>query len=407
MSPQNKINRAQLIYLLEQNNLETLFSFLKVYIQEEVHPEVSNDIIFLSSRFEKYQNDYELQLRNDEQLQIEYNQIKYALQSLINGLDLPQGDLNFFQKKKKTARQIFSRVLHSQWRWSILVMFVSLLVVGIGQKKINLADFELNARVSQIGIRTLQAWKIGQGQDLILNRFEADVTQKASFSTETASSLGAPFSFEVNGRVRLDQLLIPVKESLSVICDGNEIIMRVVNGPIQGSLHVQNVELSSSELGLSQKIGVEDAGEQIDFVSDANPAFYLTPLIKTAFTLPLAHIDSIGFNRRSSDQDSSTIKAGMLNVAGTKTKLNLGDRLKLKLQQGEIQLSMDDGDIMLSLRGKVQKAQITQLNETRSLMPSWLMYFRQDQTITFGLMIFTALFGFFYPIRKLFFTNKN
>lgn len=407
MTPQNEISRAQLIYLLEQNDLGTLFNLLKRFIQEEVHQEVHNDIILLSSRFEKYQNDNELQLRNDEHLQIEYNQIKYALQSLINGINLPQGDLNFFQKKKKTARQIFYWVLHSKWRWSILVTIVSLVILGLGQKRLNLADFELHARVSQIGVRTLQEWKIGQGQNLNLNQFEADVIQNASFSVETASSLGTPFSFQVNGRARLDQLLIPVKESLSVICDGDEIILRVVNGPIQGSLHVQNVELSSSELGLSQNLGVEDAGDQIDFVSDANPTFYLNPLIKTAFTLPLAHIDSIGFNRLSYDQDSSTIKEGLISIAGVKTALKLGDRLKVKLQHSELKLNVEQGNLILDLRGKIHQAQLTQMEKPKVLMPTWLAYMQQNQTIPFYVVLFAALFGFLSPLRKSFFPHKN
>ncbi len=290
----------------------------------------------------------------------------------------------------------------------MLSAFISLFLIALGQIRIPSGPIEMHGRVSQLGIKTTREWRIGEGQDLILNHFETDAVKDLScIAPEAIKSYGASVSFAVDGHARLDQLFIPAQESVSVIPDKEDLIIRLASQAIQGSLLVQNAQIASQELSWNQKIGQNDGGEQVNFITDVSPSFYLTPNEKSTFSLLPVGIDSIGFFRLSFDQDSSTIKSAQINIAGISQTLNLGDRLALsKIKNGEIKLVYQNNEIQFMLSGDVVEVKINQRGKIQSLMPSWFTYILHSQSILFVLGIFVSMFGFLYLLRKKYF-SKN
>lgn len=404
-----QIVRAQLMYLLERNELEELFEQLKEICQQTTNQAHLNMVLLFSSRYNNYLHERENHLQDIDNLLVELNQIKFGLQNLIKALDLEEGTLTGGQKKRKYARGFVQQLLQSNWRWSTVSALVSIALICLGQLRVPSAELEMWARVSQFGMRTNQEWKIGEGQNLILTHFETDVVQNASFlPADATAAMGSPVSLILDGHSRLDALFIPAPETVTLISDGPDLIIRVLGGPIQGSLQVQNCQVESPEIGFAQSIGTVEGGDQIEFTSDLNPSFYLSPVDKNHFALLPSKVDSVGFFRLSFDQDSSTIKAAKLSIEGIQTELNLGDRLALSsIKNGELNFFHKNGDLQITLRGNISAAKINQRGKPKTLMPTWLMYLQHNQSIAFYAGIFAALFGFFYPLRKEFFQRPS
>ena len=402
-----QIVRTQLLYLLERNELEELFEHLKEVCRETKNQPHQDMVLLFSSRYNHYLHERENQLQDIDNLLIEFNQIKFGLQNLIKTLDLEDGTLTTEQKKRKYAHGLMQQMLKSNWRWSVVSALVSIVLIGLGQLRISSAELEMSARVSQFGMHTNEEWRIGEGQNLILKHFETDVIQNASFlPAEAISSTGGPVSMLLDGHSRLDALFIPAPETVTLISEGADLIIRVSGGPIQGTLQVQNCQIESREIGFAESIGTNEGGDQIEFTSDLNPSFYLSPADKDHFALLPSKVDSVGFFRLSFDKDSSTIKTAKLSIEGIQTELNLGDRLGLSsIKNGELSFIHKNGDLELTLKGSISKAKINQRGKSKSLMPTWLMYLQQNQSIAFYAGIFAALFGFFYPLRKEFFSK--
>lgn len=97
-------------------------------------------------------------------------------------------------------------------------------------------------------LRATREWRIGEGQDLILNHFETDAVKDLScIAPEAIKSYGASVSFAVDGHAPLHSF-IPAQESVSVIPDKEDLIIRLASQAIQGSLLVQNAQIASQEL---------------------------------------------------------------------------------------------------------------------------------------------------------------
>ena len=397
------ITRTQLLQLLEENELEELFECLKSVCQQLNDNNRLNDIIMFSSRYKSYVHDRDLKLRPANELSIELNRLKHTLLLSIQELPIVEGTFTHGQLRKKKIQHIWKRLIVSNWRGSIVTSLFLVLIFALGQIRIPRAEIELWARVSQLGLRTSDEWKIGEGQNLILQRFETDLVKSASFIPETAGGSGAPFSFILEGRSRLDSLFIPGQQTVTLIGDRDDLLIRLSSGTIMGSLNVRNGRVRIEELALDQQIGGTEEGERLNFTSDLGATFLLKPEAAKSLDLPLVSVDSIGFMRSTFEQDSSTIKDGMVKIGGIETKLALGDKLNLStLNNGQLRLRQQEGDLYIELRAEVKKAWYNPAGRSKSLMPTYLLYLQHNQTYAFYAGIFAALSVFFYSLKRIF-----
>ncbi|AEE48939.1 hypothetical protein [Haliscomenobacter hydrossis] len=399
--------RTQLLQLLEENELEELFQCLKTVCQQLNDSKRLDDLIMCSGRYNSYLHDRDQQLRPTDELSIELNQLKYALLSIVQELPIAEGTVTRGQLREKKRRHFWKQLTMSNWRWSIATGLFSVVILALGQIRISRAEIELQARVSQFGLRTSDEWKIGEGQNLILQRFETDLLKSISCMPETAEDLGAPFSLILEGRSRLDTLFIPGQQTITLIGDHDDLLIRLASGAITGSLYVQNGRVLIQELGVNQKIGDTEGGEMLKFTSDLGATFLLKPEATKSIDLPVVSLDSIGFMRSSFEQDSSTIKDGIVKIGGIETELGLGSKLNFStIQNGQLRLRQQEGDLYIELSAEVKRARYNQAGRSKSLMPTYLLYLQYNQTYAFYVGIFAALFGFFYPLRKELF-SKN
>lgn len=409
MNPE-PFTRTQLLALAEKPELDHLIESLKQVCQELDEKTYSSELSLLSGRYNKYSHERDKELQTYENLKVEFNQIKAAFQQFINSLPIPEGEALPGQSRKKKLRDCWLNLLNHQWKWSNFSAIISLLVIGIGQIHIQTANIVLRVRVSQLGLKTADEWKIGQAQDLFLEEFAVDLLQSTSPVLKNAEKIDLPFSLLLQGRSRLDLLAIPANQTVTIGTDHNDLFIRIATGPVQGNVYVQNVKaiLYDQEKEMNSMIGTGEAGDWLDFRSDIGSTFSLKPDSPKPIDFPLALVDSVGFRRISFDQDSSTIKSGTIQVEGKATTLELGDHLALsKFTKGQLTIMQRNGDLELLLKAQVHQLKCKQSDgRLRTLMPTWLTYLRSNQSIAFYVGSFVLIFGFLYTLRKEFSTKR-
>ncbi len=93
------VSRADLLYHFELNELDDLFVKLKLVCSQKNNQFSQDDLIMVQSRFNNYCFNRDNKLQSSDQIQIEFNQIKLTILTLIKSLDIEEGKISEGKKK--------------------------------------------------------------------------------------------------------------------------------------------------------------------------------------------------------------------------------------------------------------------------------------------------------------------
>jgi hypothetical protein len=401
--------RAEIFRLLEENDLDTLIPILKYKAIEEKNFDLEQQIILLSSRYNQYVQQHQLELAEEKELRVELNKIKMGLLNLVNQLNLDPGKPQLSSQKIQKAR--LNKITIIQ----LMVVFIALSFLSVlfylAQVRLTNPQFTLKAKVSQLGLRTTQSWIPGNGVDLWLRRFEAyHLANFSSFSTSLYSNVDRPLSlFFSKGRIRIDSISFLPKHEIILLMDGDELQLKLNNGAIKGGLFLKNSQLSSPDLGIEQKLGVNPLGDFFMFDSEENPEFSLMPARKGGLELPPMEVDSVFLFRLENNINVSTIQEGALQIGGARPiTLTSGAPILLSnLRQGKIHFNQLDQYLEIELTGQVGKIAHIQNGDVKSMMPTLLEHLRINTMLYYAIITGLALMGIFYAFKKMLLTQKR
>jgi hypothetical protein len=348
-------------------------------------------------------------LAEAKELRVELNKIKMGLLNLVNQLNLDPGKPQLSSKKIQKARLNKITIIR------LMVVFIAISFLSVlfylAQVRLTNTQFTLKAKVSQLGLRTTQSWIPGNGVDLWLRRFEAyHLANFSSFSTSLYSNVDGPLSlFFSKGRIRIDSISFLPKHEIILLMDGDELQLKLNNGVIKGGLFLKNSRLSSPDLGIEQKLGVNPLGDFFMFDSEENPEFSLMPAQKGGLELPPMEVDSVFLFRLENNLNVSTIQEGTLQIGGARPiTLTSGAPILLSiLRQGKIHFIQLDQYLEVELTGQVGKIVQIQNGDVKSMMPTLLEHLRINTMLYYAIITGAALMGIFYAFKKMLFTQKR
>lgn len=391
---------------LARNELAELIAELRLICLQAPNDQYGNELVQLVSQYNTY-------LKNEDKLyaadrDVALAKIKNSFSNFIELLDIPKGEAPTVGWVNRQRKNAFEQIVQSPWRWSLVIVFLSLMILLISQTHVQHTDFKLIARVKKIGLLPAQKWTIGAGYELILTRFELEnadfIPTLPSWPPQNA------FVSLYDGRIQLNVLPIEAGQAITLNADKQELFLQLATGRTNVQLDLQGAHLSLPEFGLDTLLGDPETGdESITLQSSLTPKLWLSTSESQTLSLPKLLVDSIDFNYKveiDTDEktDSSSLLSGSIQVNQHTYILSKGSALYLEGLENamleEIKLLNGGFDIILS--GKVRHLQNTYLGQDHNLMPSWLQYFRQNQAFLFYFSSFCALCAVLLPIRVWF-----
>jgi hypothetical protein len=402
--------QQQLQALLARNEFEELTAEMRLICLQAPNDQHGNDLVLLVSQYNTFlENEAKLYAADRD---VALAKIKDSFQDLIELLDIPKGDATEAEWIKKQQKNAVEQIVQSPWRWSVLIALFSLLLLGIGQLRVQKTDFELKARVKKIGLRPAQDWSIGAGYDLFLSRFELE--NAAATPTLPAWQVNNAFVSLQGGRIQLNALPLGAGQAFTLEADKQECILQLASGSTHIQLDLLGTQVSFPDAGLDTLLGETETGdESLHLESSLAPKIWLSAHDSLPLVLPALQVDSIDFYYKAAinaeeKADSSGLLSGSIQVDQGIHQLSKGGGLSLGgLQNAILEIKPQNGGFDLVLRGKAGHLRTAYLGQKSNLMPTWLQYFRQNQAFLFYFSSLCALFTVLFPLRNWFVQSKK
>lgn len=345
----------------------------------------------LSGRYHRIHNQEMKGTVQTDDINVERNQISDALAILIHQVFAP----------KKQGIPLFLHVL-THWRWPVLIVGFSLLVVGLGTLPVREASFQAKLKVTDLTFRTTADWP--QNFKFDANRFDFGPLQEVRGTgwQSNAAALRQPIYLSLDtGKLEIGPLFISKNERLSLRCRDKELTL-TLGEKTSGEINVFQGNLVLEPGAQHRTFGASNS-ELLQWI--AEPSAQLTFRIPPSgtFELPRQAITAVEFVKKEIGETNpkSAIQRGSLDVEGqSPVELETADFLELgTLREADFSLRQNADTLEIDLRGKTNSIQ-SGLQTLKSHKPSLLEFYYRNQRVYFFCSMLIYLIGLLWSIRS-------
>lgn len=363
------MDEQELLDALAASNLEKVLQGLKPWCNKSRG--LRRDWINLSSRFNRLRTKEFRKTSSSTEIDIEYNKILEALQSLIDQV---------FAPAPTPVEKVNSSF--SKRPFTLTIGILLLLVLAIALIPVRQVAFQATVKCTDVNLRLATAWS--QSFTMSAQRFNLGPLQavKGTSWQHQLDAVGQGIDLVLNsGKVEIGPLYIAAGELLGIRCRAGEVSFTLGNQS-SGALNVFQGDLSVEPALGTHSFGGSRGGDQLQWT--AEPGAQLTVVLpaNTSVQMPRQAIKGIEFIKKEVDELNSAILSTKLNIQGGRSiSLENGDFLEFgALQEADFKLQIKQDTLEIKVQGITNSIK-TGHQKLHSRKPSQLRYWI-DQTFT-------------------------
>lgn len=378
---------AHLKDLLAEDKIEAVLQALKQTCTQR--RDLQQDWISLSGRFHQLQSQDLRGVRDQDELGIQRNQLREDLLLLIERCATPP------PPPLQRSRQWLQ-----QFRWPLLILGISLLIIGIGTLPVRQVGFEATLLSSDFNFRLAEPWP--ESTNWSSTRLYLGPLQEVRGTgwQHQLDQVGQPIELLLDsGKMNIGPLYIPAQEALSLRSRQGEISL-VLGEKASGDINVQQGQLQlEPSLGRRSYGSAANNGDLLSWTAEpgAQLTFYN---LDQNWRWPRLSIQSAEFIRKEKESLPSALWGGALQVQGSDpVSIQAGDFLELgALLEADFSIQARQDTLLIHLRGKTNSIQ-TGKQRLYSRKPSLLEYWYHDKKVYLLASMFVSLIGLLWTVR--------
>lgn len=378
---------AKLKTLLAKDEIEAVLQALEQPCAQR--NELQQDWISLSGRFHQLQSQDLRGVLDQNELGIQRNQLREGLLLLIERCASPA------PPPLQRGRQLLQ-----QFRWPLLILGISLLIIGIGTLPVRQVGFEATLLSSDFNFRLAEPWP--ESANWSSTRLYLGPLQEVRGTDwqYQLDQVGQPIELLLDsGKMNIGPLYIPAKEALSLRSRQGEISL-VLGEKASGDINVQQGQLQlEPSLGSRSYGSAANNGDLLSWTTEpgAQLTFYNPD---QNWRWPRLSIQSAEFIRKEKETLPSALWGGGLQVQGSDPlSIQAGDFLELgALLEADFSVQARQDTLVIHLRGKTNSIQ-TGKQRLYSRKPSLLEYWYHDKKVYLLVSLFVSLVGLLWTVK--------
>jgi hypothetical protein len=381
------MDAGKLKALLAKDEIEAVLQALEQPCAQR--SDLQQDWISLSGRFHQLQSQDLRGVRDQDELGIQRNQLVEDLLLLIERCTTPPAPP--LQRSKQWLQQ---------FRWPLLILGISLLVIGIGTLPVRQVGFEATLLSSDFNFRLAEPWP--ESTNWSSTRLYLGPLQEVRGTgwQYHLDQVGQPIELLLDsGKMDIGPLYIPAQEALSLRSRQGEISL-VLGEKASGDINVQQGQLQlEPSLGRRSYGAAANNGDLLSWTAEpgAQLTFYNPG---QNWRWPRLSIQSAEFIRKEQEKLPSALCGGTLQVQGSDpVSIQAGDFLELgALLEADFSIQTRQDTLLIHLRGKTNSIQ-TGKQRLYSRKPSLLEYWYHDKKVYLLASLFVSLVGLLWTVR--------
>lgn len=381
------MNQQQLLKWLAEDELDKVLEELKSRCDSSVG--LQQDWINLSGRFQQLLNRELKGTTSSTKLSIERNQIREALQLLVDQV---------FAPTPSPVKKVNGFI--QQWRWPLGIVSVSVLLIFIGLLPVRQIRFKVIVKCTDVNFRLSTAWP--HSFTVPVHRFDLGPLQEVKGTNwqYEMDAVGQVIDLALDsGKADLGPLYMEADELLGIRCREGEVTFSL-GSQSSGEVNIFQGNLNIKPALGSRSFGGLNAGDQLQWVSEPSAQLTFVPA-NTSFQMPRQAIKGIEFIKKEEEETISAILGAQLNIKGQESIiLESADFLEFgMLQDADFRLQFKQDTLEIKVQGITNSIK-TGHQKLYLHRPSMLEYFYHNKKIYFFVSALIFLISMSWSIKN-------